>query len=224
MPAWNLQVCGTVFLQGALELKTRISGSDAVPSAQIDKLSDNEMIALTLSGQKRAFEGLVRRYQKLVYNVIYQMVQSHETSADLTQDTFLKAYKNLGSFRSNANLKPWLLKIASNTALNHIRDSKSKYFDSLEEMLEESPQAEPPSSDCVEEEVELRFSQLMLQEALLKLSPRQRQIFVLRYQHDLSYQDVAGIVDETESAIKSILFRIREKLRKILLEQEKVQD
>lgn len=221
MPALNLGLCGTV-LQGALELL--ITGNKTVPAAQIDKFTDSELIALTLSGQKRAFEGIVRRYQKLVYNVVYQMVQSHETSADLTQDTFLKAYKNLGGFRSNANLKPWLLKIASNTALNHIRDSKSKYFDSLEEMLEESPQAEPPSADCVEQEVELRFSHLALQDALLKLSPRQRQIFVLRYQHDLSYQDVANIVEESESAIKSILFRIREKLRKILLEQEKVQD
>lgn len=223
MAALNLGLCGTVFLQGASDLRILLSGVKTVPSAQIDNFSDHELILLTLSGQKKAFEGIVRRYQKLVYNVIYQMVQSHETAADLTQDTFFKAFKNLGSFRSNANLKPWLLKIASNNALNHIRDSKSRYFDSLEELLEESPQSEPSSGANLEAEVELRFSQVMLADALRRLSPRHREIFVLRYQHDLPYHDIANIVDETESAIKSILFRIREKLRKILLEQEKVQ-
>ncbi|MBX9721783.1 MAG: sigma-70 family RNA polymerase sigma factor, partial [Candidatus Obscuribacterales bacterium] len=150
MPALNLGVCGTKFLQGAIELSSSIAGKSQVPSTPIDNLTDNQLIALTLSGQKRAFESIVRRYQKLVYNVIYQMVQSHESSADLTQDTFLKAYKNLGSFHLNANLKPWLLKIASNSTLNFIRDSKSRYFDSLEELLEESPQTEPQSAGSVE--------------------------------------------------------------------------
>lgn len=219
MPALNISLCGTLILQGTAELKHLLSGGSLLPVTQIDKLTDNELIALTLSGQKRAFEGLVRRYQRLVYNVIYQMIQSHETAADLTQDTFLKAYRSLGTFRNTAQLKPWLLKIASNTTLNHIRDSKSKYFDSLEQLLEESPQAEPPSANCLEEEIELRFSQARLLEALQQLSPRQRQIFVLRYQHDLSYADIAIIAEETESSVKSLLFRIREKLRKILQEE-----
>ncbi len=210
-------------MHGPASITTLLNGEKGLAAADIDKLTDNDLIARTLSGQKKAFEVIVRRYQKLVYNVIYQMVQSHESTADLTQDTFYKAYKNLGGFRNNANLKPWLLKIASNTTLNFIRDSKSRYFDSLEELLEESPQAEPSSKESLEEEVEQRFSQLMLTEALNHLSPRHRQIFVLRYQHDLSYQDIASVVDESESAIKSILFRIREKLRKILVDTQKVQ-
>jgi RNA polymerase sigma factor (sigma-70 family) len=107
----------------------------------IEKLSDNELIALTLSGQKRAFEGIVRRYQKLIYNVAYQIVQSHETAADLTQDTFLKAYKALGTFENKAKLKPWLLKIASNTALNQIRDSRSRWKSCLRKALKQSRQA-----------------------------------------------------------------------------------
>ncbi len=224
MLALNLGLCGTVFLRGSYELKSLLHGGKTLPAAKIDQLEDKELITLTLAGQKKAFEGLVRRYQKLVYNLIYQMIQSHESAADLTQDTFLKAYKNLGSFRSNASLKPWLLKIASNTALNHIRDSKSKYFDSLEELLEEHPHTEPPSACCVEKEVEFMFSQAKLQEALQKLSLRQRQVFVLRYQHDLPYQEIASIIDESESAVKSLLFRIREKLRKMLVEEQKVED
>lgn len=222
MPALNLGLCGTLIL--AQGRKALLSGVRRVPLEDLERFSDSELISYTLAGQKRAFEGIVRRYQKLVYNVVYQMLQNHENAADLTQDTFLKAYKNLGSFKSNASLKPWLLKIASNTTLNYIRDSKGRYFDSLEEMLEESPHHEPRSSQCLEEEVELRFSQAMLAEAMKRLSPRHRQIFVLRYQQDLSYAEIASIVEETESAIKSILFRIREKLRKMLLEELRVRD
>jgi RNA polymerase sigma-70 factor, ECF subfamily len=217
-------LCGTLIYQGKYELKMLLAGGKQLPAVQVDRLGDNELVALTLSGQKRAFEGIVRRYQKLVYNMIYQMVRCHETAADLTQDTFLKAYKSLGSFRDNARLKPWLLKIASNSALNQIRDSKNRYFDSLEELLEESPHAEPANAASLEDEVEFRFSQASLLEALQRLSPRHRQVFVLRYQHDLPCADIAAVIDESESAVKSMLFRIREKLRKMLLEEQRVQD
>lgn len=211
--------------QGTYLLKFLWAGIRQLPAIRVDESSDNELVALTLAGHKKAFEAIVRRYQKLVYNMIYQMVRSHETAADLTQETFLKAYKNLGGFRNNAKLKPWLLKIASNSTLNQIRDNKSKYFDSLEELLEDCPNAEPPSSAAsVEEEIEMRFSQASLLDALQKLSPRHRQVFILRYQQDLACADIASIVDESESAIKSLLFRIREKLRKILLEEQKVQN
>lgn len=224
MFALNQGFCGTLIGQAEQKDRYALSGAKELQVSEPNELSDQELIARTLAGQKKAFELIVRRYQKLVYNVIYQILQNHESAADLTQDTFLKAFKHLGSFRSNASFKPWVLKIASNSTLNYIRDSKSRYFDSLEEMLEESPQHEPASDMSVESEVELRFSQAMLAEALRKLSPRHRQIFVLRYQHDLPYAEIASICDESETAIKSVLFRIREKLRKILLEEQLVQD
>jgi RNA polymerase sigma-70 factor (ECF subfamily) len=214
----------TLFAQGTLKLKALAGAIGLSSSQQIEHFTDNELIALTLAGQKKAFEGIVRRYQKLVYNMVFQMVHSHETAADLTQETFQKAYKNLGSFRSSAQLKPWLLKIASNATLNQIRDSKGRYFDSLEEILEESPNAEPSSRESVEDLVEHRFSQAMLADALQRLSPRHRQIFILRFQQDLSYADIASVVNETESAVKSMLFRIREKLRKMMSEQERVEE
>lgn len=224
MPASKMGLCGTVFLRGTFELKMLLGGGSHLSFIELEQLDDSELVALTLSGQKKSFEFIVRRYQKLVYNVIYQMVQNYETAADLTQDTFLKTYKNLGSFRHDSRLKPWILKIASNTALNYIRDSKGRYFDSLEELLEESPQSEPASSMCLEDQVELSFSQALLNSALQRLSPRHRHIFVLRYQHDMSYADISLVIDETESSVKSLLFRIREKLRKMLLEEQKVAD
>lgn len=178
------------------------------------QLDDAQLVRQTLSGEHKAYEVLVRRYQKLVYNMLYQMVPSHETAADLTQETFMKAFRALSTFRQEAKFKPWLLRIASNSCINLLRDRKE--CDSLEALLEENPQAEPPGRVDVELEVEWKLSQQMLNDALTKLPPRHRQVFMLRYQHDLAYEEIAEVTGEPVTTIKSLLFRIRETLRKNL--------
>lgn len=188
----------------------------------LNDLDDIKLVGLCLAQDRKAFEVLVRRYQKLVYNVVYHMVQSHETAADLTQETFLKAYRSLGGFRSEHRFKPWLMKIATNSALNSIRDAKGSAADSLDFILEESPQAEPESDENLENLVEQRFTQAMLLESLLLLPVIQRQVFLLRYQHDFSYAEIAAVLDQPETTIKSMLFRIKEKLRKIMVKKEMV--
>ncbi len=182
---------------------------------------DQKLIDLVLCGNTKAFEQLLRRYQKLVYNLLFQMVRSHEIAADLTQDSFLKAFKSLRTFRRGANFKPWILRIATNSCLNYVRDNKQ--VSSLDAMLEAEPALEPVSSVDVEREVELKISQQELFAALEQLSSRQRNIFVLRYQNDLSYDDIADISGESVSTVKSMLFRIRDKLRRILAEPSEVQ-
>ncbi|HEY9730446.1 MAG TPA: sigma-70 family RNA polymerase sigma factor [Drouetiella sp.] len=177
---------------------------------------DQTLIGLALGGDTKAFELLVRRYQKLVYNLLFQMVRSHEAAADLTQESFLKAYKSLRTFRRGANFKPWILRIATNSCLNYVRDNKQ--VSSLDAMLESEPAMEPVSTIDVEREVELKISQQELFTALEQLSSRQRNIFVLRYHNDLSYEDIATIAGESVQSVKSMLFRIRDKLRRILAE------
>lgn len=190
-----------------------------VTRANLDNASDNELVLLTLRGQTRAYEFIVRRYQKLVYNVIFHMMQNHETASDVMQDTFLRAYNGLHTFRTDARFKPWLLRIANNCALNKLREMKVRDHDSLDSMLDEDAYSEPAAAQNVEAEVEWRLSQVMVADALKKLLPRHRQMFLLRYQHDLSYADIAHITDESEATVKSVLFRSREKLRKILAEE-----
>lgn len=182
---------------------------------------DQKLIDLALCGNTKAFEQLLRRYQKVVYNLLFHMVRSHEIAADLTQDSFLKAFKSLRTFRRGANFKPWILRIATNSCLNYVRDNKQ--VSSLDAMLEAEPALEPVSPVDVEREVELKISQQELFAALEQLSSRQRNIFVLRYQNDLSYDDIAGISGESVSTVKSMLFRIRDKLRRILAEPSDVQ-
>jgi RNA polymerase sigma-70 factor (ECF subfamily) len=179
-----------------------------------DDLDDSQLVSKTLSGDLKSYESLVRRYQKLVYNVIFQIVRSHETAADLTQESFLRAFRGLKSFRTGMSFKPWLLRIATNASLNWIRDNKRA--DSLEALLEESPQQEPAATDDVEKQVDWCLSQSMLYEALAQLPARHRHVFVLRYQHDLSYEEIAQIMAEPETTIKSLLHRVRARLKQIL--------
>lgn len=179
-----------------------------------ESLADGQLVAVTLSGNRKAYEALVRRYQKLVYNVTYQLVLDHEAAADLTQETFLRAFRSLSSFRRDAPFKPWLLRIASNAALNYIRDSKN--CGSLDAILEDNPALEPRDNQDVEAQVEWRLTQSRLAAALAQLSARHRQFFILRYQHDLSYEEISEITGEPGTTIKPLLFRIRERLRQIL--------
>lgn len=185
----------------------------------LEQCEDGTLVSMTLSGNGKAYETLLRRYQKLVYNVLFQMLQNHDTAADVTQETFIRAYRGLSGFRQTAKFKPWLLKIATNAGLNQIRQSKIREFESLDAVLDENPAVEPASRENLEEELDRRFSQVMLADALRAISPHNRHVFVLRYQHDLPYAEIADIVDEPETTVKSTLHRVREKLRKILSEK-----
>ncbi|HEY9677196.1 MAG TPA: RNA polymerase sigma factor [Drouetiella sp.] len=182
---------------------------------------DQTLIDLASRGNMKAFEVLLRRYQKLVYNMLFQMVQAHDVAADLTQDTFLKSYKALHTYRNGAPFKPWILRIATNTCLNHLRDNRRST--SLDALLEDDPGLEPVSSIDVERDVELKITQQELFDALSKLNARQRNIFILRYQNDLTYEDIASIAGESVTTVKSMLFRIRDKLRKMLMDDEQPQ-
>jgi RNA polymerase sigma-70 factor (ECF subfamily) len=178
------------------------------------KREDNEIIALVIQGNHRAYEVIVLRYQKLVFNIIYQIVKQQDSAADLTQDTFLKAFQALNTFRQGAALRPWLLRIASNTALNHVRSTKP--YQSLEQLLEDLPGQEPASNDDVEKKVESKMNEERLMEVLETLQPQHRHLFLLRYQHDLSCEDIGSVLDLPVTTIKSLLFRVRSKVRLLM--------
>ncbi len=178
------------------------------------KREDSEIIALVTQGNHRAYEVIILRYQKLVFNVIYQIVKQQESAADLTQDTFLKAYQAINTFKQGAALRPWLLRIASNTALNHVRSTRP--YQSLEQLLEDLPGQEPASNDDVAKKIELKMNEEKLIEILETLQPQHRHLFLLRYQHDLSYEDISAVLDVPVTTIKSLLFRVRSKVRLLM--------
>lgn len=178
---------------------------------------DAKLVESTLKGNNRGFESLVRKYQKLVYNVIYQLVRDHQICQDLTQETFLKAYRALEQYDSKRSFKPWLLKISTNCALTYLNKTVSP--GSLNEILEENPQLEPRDKLSPDSEIESDFAVQELLDALLLIPVRQRQVFILRYQHDLTYEDICEITGLSLSTVKSLLFRARENLKQKILDK-----
>lgn len=187
-------------------------------SAQAGAEDDFALVSRSRKGDDKAFETLVRAYQKLVYNVIYQMTRDHDATRDLTQEAFLRAYRALPGFQADRSFKPWLLTIARNATLNHLRRVRGQ--DSLDELMESNSAMEPVARQSVEEEVEVRLSTSALNRALDDLPIKQKEVFVLRYQHDLPYDEIAAVTGTTLSSVKSLLFRARDNLRRALNEPE----
>ena len=176
-------------------------------SPGLSDVLDDDLIKRTLAGDRRSYEHIVKRYQKIVYNTAYQILRSKESAADVTQDTFIRAYQALPGFREGASLKPWLLRIATNRALNFLRDHKD--YSPIEDVSEGAL----ASKENVESEVESALIRERLQIVLKAMEPLHRSIFLLRYQYDLSYEEIGKIVDLSLSSVKSQLFRIKARIR-----------
>jgi RNA polymerase sigma-70 factor (ECF subfamily) len=179
---------------------------------------DLKAVNQTLAGDQRAFEGLVRKHQGLVYNVLYRMVLDSELARDLTQDAFLKAFRNLRQFdqRQFKAFKPWLVRIASNGALDYLRQ---KWPDSLDQILVDEPLQEPASAIDVSDEVDKTMFVDEVAAALLHLPVRYRQAFVLRYQFEFSYEEISRVMQENENTVRTLLFRAKDRLRKLIIKE-----
>ncbi len=176
--------------------------------------SDQELIAQIVNGNNKAFEPLVQRYQTLVASVVLRMVQDQEAVRDLTQDCFVKAYRNIKSYNPDKSFKTWLLTIANNSTIDYLRAKKPAL--SLEAILEEEPHLEPGESSQSESSLESEMTIKELSRALDKIPLRHRQAFILRYQFDLSYEDIAQVMHESENNVRNLLFRAKTSLRKLI--------
>ncbi|MDX2195627.1 MAG: RNA polymerase sigma factor [Cytophagales bacterium] len=145
-----------------------------------------------------AFNQLVRKYQKMVYWHIRKMVIDHDDADDLTQDTFIKAYKSLDNFRGDAKIYTWLYRIATNECLNFLNKKRKKFllpiYDVENELLQKIDTAINPEIDQV---------QVKLQKALLKLPEKQRLVFNMKYYDDLKYDDISEILGTSVGALKA---------------------
>jgi RNA polymerase sigma-70 factor (ECF subfamily) len=176
-----------------------------------------EWVRAALTGDQDAFAELVYTYQDSVYNLCYRMLGERTEAEDAAQETFLKAYLNLKRYDPERSFKTWLLTIASNHCIDRLRRRRMKWL-SIDDQL-------PPNvslrSDEPEPEDAMLFTQRSqaVQELLDKLAPDYRAAVVLRYWYDYSYLEIADILDTTESAVKSRLFRARQMLAEKLKPQ-----
>lgn len=179
---------------------------------------DLELVGAFRKGDERAFEELVRRYQRQVANVIYLTLGSRTEVDDLTQEVFLRVYRSLSRVEVKTSLFSWIYRIAVNIAIDELRRRKIKRTLSLDFFSESSLEREKSIEDPNEpsEKVLSEEKKQKVVEAIKKLTPAHRAALVLREYEGLSYREIAQTLDITEQAVKSRIFRSREELKKLL--------
>lgn len=168
----------------------------------MNERQEAELIARCREGDDRAFAELVTCYQKPVYNLALRITRSGILAEEVAQSTFVKVYTRLDSFKTGLSLFSWIYRIAMNEAINEYR--RAKRHSSLDETRFEAEAT--PSFEVAE----------AIQQALMLLKPDDRALIVLRHFQHLGYQEIALIMERSESRVKSQLFRARHALKLIL--------
>ena len=184
-------------------------------------MEDRDIIERVLGGDNDAFSLLVEKYQTKVYNLALRMSGNEDDAFDLAQDSFVRAWRNLGSFQFESSFSTWLFRLTSNICLDFLRAKKRRAAVSLtvtDEEDEESQLAVPDPGKTPEEAVIAAEDRALLTRALNELPADQRQILTLRAIDDLSYAEIAEILHLQEGTVKSRLSRARTALRNKLLQ------
>lgn len=169
-----------------------------------------ELVASVLAGDQEAFGELVELYQRPVYNLTYRMLGEAGEAEDAAQEAFLRAYQHMDRYDNTRPFKTWLLSIASNYCIDRLRKRRLTWL-SLEEPLPPHPSL--TSAEAEPEDAALSGERhAAIQTMLTELAPEYRAAVVLRYWYDMSYTEIAEMLETTESAIKSRLFRARQSL------------
>ena len=189
--------------------------------AESDNLMDR-IVAQAQSGDKEAFGIIFEQHHRFIYKFIYAMLGEHGLAEELTQETFLGAYKNLGSLRSEAALKTWLCSIAKNTVYKSFRSRRKEGKQSEEEV--ETLNLVDYKNPAPDEKFLNKELNNVIGEALAKLDEDKRAVFILKEIQQLSYNEIADITGDTIPKLKTDLFRAKIKMRTMLqsyLEVEK---
>jgi RNA polymerase sigma-70 factor (ECF subfamily) len=188
-----------------------------------DDSEDLRWVSKARTGNQKAFEKLVVKYQKRIYSTVRRMVLDHDDTNDIVQDTFVKVYTHLHRFDDRYPFYPWLHRIAINTTLNHQkkRSRRKEHFATEGEMefSKAGSADENPMKETLHRELEDRIA-----EAMERLPFDQRIVFVLRTSDGLSYQEISEQLNVSVGTVMSRLSRAREKLRDLLKPYLDVED
>jgi RNA polymerase sigma-70 factor, ECF subfamily len=185
----------------------------------MNQKNDNQLISKALESDDAAFSEIVKIYLGSIYNFVFRIVGDRDMAEDLTQVTFVKAWKNLKRFDQNKNFRTWLFAIAKNTAFDYLKKKKELPFSSFADeegnnFLENVADEEDLPDEILERKDIAEEMELILQ----KLPPHYRAILLLHYKEAFSLHEIAEILDEPYNTIKSRHQRGLGKLKKELLQ------
>lgn len=173
-------------------------------------LAEADLVAACLSGQHGAFDVIVERHRRGVYQLCYRFVGNHEDASDLSQDVFLRAYRGLRNFRGRSSLATWLYRIGVNVCLNRVSVKKPQ-SEPIEARQHVDTRTESPSERLMSAERAAR-----VRAAIAQLPRKQRAALVLRMYQEMSYLEIAEAVGSSVGAVKANVFHALQNLKKLL--------
>lgn len=195
----------------------------ADPRPNLRDATDQEVVAQARLGREAAYRELVRRYERPIFSLIYRMVRDRELAEDLSQETFVKALKAVGSYRPEYKFSSWIFKIANNAAIDHLRKRELATLS-----IEGSPHARTP--DAMEatalqiggrlpgplDQLEARELGGAIEEAIGRLRPEYQSCILLRHVEGRPYEEIAEMLGLPLGTVKTYIHRARHELRKAL--------
>jgi RNA polymerase sigma-70 factor, ECF subfamily len=178
--------------------------------------SDVQLMLETKAGDESSFELLLQRYRMPVINFLFRIVRDTATAEDLAQEVFIRVYRARESYAPSAKFTTWLFRIASNLALNRIRDSRHQQMEvSLDAPVGEDESAmELPAREPRVDQMMLERDRVQLIRGAVESLPEKQRIAVLLHKYEeMDYVEIAKVLDCSEAALKSLLFRAYETLR-----------
>jgi len=177
-------------------------------------------VARAQNGDLAAYDEMVRRFQERIYATVYHMTSNHEDANDLTQDTFIKAYRALKSFKGDSSFFTWVYRIAVNKTINFLKQRKNRVHMSLNDMdvnVENNPELVALVSDKTpRRDAGLTELQERLNMAMQKLSETHRLVVTLHDIQGLSHEEIGKIMDCNTGTVRSRLFYARQQLQAYL--------
>jgi RNA polymerase sigma-70 factor (ECF subfamily) len=197
-PAWTLTVV------------TPVAPAPADRSA-LEALDDAGLVGRSVAGSREAFDLIVERHRRAVYQICYRFAGNHEDASDLSQDTFVRAWRGLRHFRGQAALSTWLYRIAVNVCLNRVavRTPPMDPLERTESVADDRVERPGAALDREERAAAVR-------RAIAALPRKQRATLILRAYHDLPHQQIAEILGSSVGAVKANFFHALANLKKIL--------
>jgi len=175
----------------------------------MENLDELSYIKRILEGETNLFSVFLERYSRSIHSLIVRIIPSNEDAEELTQDTFLKAFRKLDTFKGECSFSTWLFRIAYNTAISATR--KKKYiFPVIDDSMVENVSDDTMDLVFGDDEDENRLQ--LLEEAIAKLNVEEKTLITLYYSENKSIAEIAGMMELTTDNVKVKLFRVRKKL------------
>ena len=183
-------------------------------------LEDQSLITALQAGREDAYETLIQRFQQPIYNLVFRLLSDPSDTSDVVQEVFLKIFRNVRNFRGGSSLKTWVYRIAVNEAYNHrrwfCRHHRQEVGLAGDENIRGYEDTLPDTARSPFDLTSDRETRALVEDALSGLNPNFRAAVVLRDIEDLSYEEIALVLDISLGTVKSRILRGRDALRRIL--------